>query len=137
MCHDATIQRMPSAPRLNLLGNKSQNAKTSVSENDVATSKASHAISSHNVDVNSQSSIAKLSSQELQAQLLAAASQMIAQTEDVGERFTDEVRAMHYGDANARNIRGKATAEERQSLIEEGIEVFALPELGHLGKTLQ
>ena len=45
----------------------------------------------------------------------------------VGEDFADEARAMHYGDAEQRDIYGEATAEDAVELMEEGIEVLPLP----------
>lgn len=44
--------------------------------------------------------------------------------EDVGGEFADEVRKMHYGEADERNIRGTATVDEAHDLFEEGIEIF-------------
>ncbi|TXC66247.1 DUF1178 family protein [Piscinibacter aquaticus] len=62
-----------------------------------------------------------------QAAALQAVQQLMARTEDVGERFPEEARRIHYGEAEARGIRGRATAEDAQALREEGIEVVALP----------
>jgi hypothetical protein len=56
-----------------------------------------------------------------------AVQQVMAHTEDVGEHFADEARAIHYGDAPERGIRGQATLQERHELAEEGIEVVSLP----------
>lgn len=53
--------------------------------------------------------------------------QIVAQSEHVGERFADEARSIHLGDAPARSIYGKATADETRSLLEEGISVAPLP----------
>lgn len=47
--------------------------------------------------------------------------------EDVGNRFPEEARAIHYGDAEMRQIYGEASLEEANDLIEEGIEVAPLP----------
>jgi len=46
--------------------------------------------------------------------------------EDVGERFADEVRAIHYGDKEERGIHGTATAHEQYDLHNEGIDVINL-----------
>ena len=51
----------------------------------------------------------------------------MSRTEDVGDRFAEEARRIHYGEAAERGIRGQASAEEREALREEGIETFALP----------
>jgi len=47
--------------------------------------------------------------------------------EDVGSKFSDEVRKMHYGESDHRGIRGHATAEEIEDLSEEGIDTYAIP----------
>jgi hypothetical protein len=47
--------------------------------------------------------------------------------EDVGERFPEEARKIHYGEADQRGLIGKATADEAIALLEEGIEIAPLP----------
>ncbi len=54
---------------------------------------------------------------------------LLAAAEDVGARFPEEARKIHYGEAEARGIRGSASSEEVRSLLDEGIEVIALPAL--------
>ena len=49
-------------------------------------------------------------------------------SEDVGDRFADEARKIHHGEAEARGIIGKASNDEAKSLIEDGIEIAPLPE---------
>lgn len=49
------------------------------------------------------------------------------QSEDVGERFSEEARRIHYGDAEERAIRGKARKDELIELMEEGIPVLPVP----------
>lgn len=63
--------------------------------------------------------------------------EIVAQTEDVGERFADQARAMHQGDIAQRNIRGRASPEVAMALIEEGIDVVPLPDLPAIKETLQ
>ena len=46
--------------------------------------------------------------------------------EDVGDKFATEVRAMHYGDKEERNIHGTASYEDTSKLIDEGINVLPL-----------
>ncbi|MFT3856367.1 MAG: DUF1178 family protein [Aquabacterium sp.] len=65
--------------------------------------------------------------QTLQAMYLQAVRHVIAHTEDVGESFAEEVRSIHQGEAPQRAIRGQASAEEREALREEGIDVLSLP----------
>ena len=49
--------------------------------------------------------------------------------EYVGDRFPNEARAIHYGDAEERQIYGEATIKDAQDLIEEGIPVAPIPSL--------
>ncbi|MBC6442474.1 MAG: DUF1178 family protein [Rhodobacteraceae bacterium] len=61
-------------------------------------------------------------------QALAALRRKVeAHTEDVGENFAAEARAIHEGEAPERAIRGAAKPEEATSLIEDGIPVAPLP----------
>ncbi len=50
-------------------------------------------------------------------------------TEDVGQKFAEEARKIHYEEAEARGIRGEATAKEVHDLQEEGIDISLLPSL--------
>jgi hypothetical protein len=52
--------------------------------------------------------------------------------DNVGERFPEEARKIHYGDAEQRDIYGKASADEAQSLRDEGISISQLPTLPKL-----
>lgn len=49
--------------------------------------------------------------------------------DDVGERFPEEARKIHYGEAEERGLIGKASAEEAAALLEEGIAIAPLPVL--------
>jgi hypothetical protein len=52
--------------------------------------------------------------------------------ENVGERFPEEARRIHYGDAEEREIYGRATLEEAKELVEEGVSVRPLPDVPEL-----
>lgn len=60
-------------------------------------------------------------------ELVAKLREIVKNTEDVGERFPEEARKIHYEEAPKRSIRGKASAEDAQALSEEGIEFSSLP----------
>ena len=62
-----------------------------------------------------------------QAAWLRAVQHVMATTDDVGERFAEEARRIHYGEIDERAIRGQATLDEAQALQEEGIAVMPLP----------
>ena len=53
--------------------------------------------------------------------------ELLTKSEDVGAQFPEEARRIHYQEAPARTIRGQATQEEHDSLVEEGIPVARLP----------
>jgi hypothetical protein len=59
--------------------------------------------------------------------LVAKLREMVRNTEDVGERFPEEARKIHYDEAEKRAIRGKASREEAEALSEEGIDFSQLP----------
>jgi hypothetical protein len=99
MCGDTAVSKMLSAPRLNL------GASAPESRQDVAT----------------------VPGPELQAAWLKMVRHVMANTDDVGERFPEEARRIHYGEAQERGIRGQASREETEALLEEGIGVVPLP----------
>jgi hypothetical protein len=53
--------------------------------------------------------------------------ELLTKTEDVGKAFPSEARKIYYDEAPARAIRGEATAEEHDELVDEGIPVARLP----------
>ncbi|HUJ00969.1 MAG TPA: DUF1178 family protein [Usitatibacter sp.] len=64
---------------------------------------------------------------EARARALAALRKYIlANTEDVGRRFPEVARRIHYGEEEARGIRGRASVQEARELVEEGVSVAAV-----------
>ncbi|MGQ0558266.1 MAG: DUF1178 family protein [Sphingosinicella sp.] len=61
------------------------------------------------------------------AELASAQRKLLAGSEHVGDRFPQEARAIHLGEAEARAIHGRATADDAKSLVEDGIPVSPLP----------
>ena len=82
-------------------------------------------------DVTTPTSTPLLMSQEreLRAKLRELRDHIVKNADNVGERFPNEARKMHYGDIEHRPIYGEASPDEARSLIEEGVEVSALPVL--------
>lgn len=122
LCGDARIQKMLTAPRLNLRRSR-EREPTSLVDNPGK-------VSSAEMGPTAPGSL-------MQAQLLSAMRLLLAKTEDVGERFADEARAMHQGEMDPRSIRGRATPEVAMALLEEGIEVMPLLIPPALKETLQ
>lgn len=65
----------------------------------------------------------------LRAALRALRDKVVSEADDVGDRFAEEARKIHFEDAPARQIYGQATREDVSSLIEDGIEILPLPHL--------
>lgn len=64
---------------------------------------------------------------ELAAKLKELRDHVLKTADNVGRKFPDEARKMHYGDIEHRAIYGEATTEEARALIDEGVEVAPLP----------
>ncbi|WP_269931143.1 DUF1178 family protein [Aminobacter sp. HY435] len=66
-----------------------------------------------------------------QRKMMAALKEMSAKVrenaENVGDKFAEEARKIHFGETEARGIYGAATIEEAQGLAEDGIEFMPLP----------
>jgi hypothetical protein len=61
------------------------------------------------------------------AEMAVMQRKLLENSEHVGDRFPDEARAIHLGEAEARAIHGRASREDAQSLAEDGIPVAPLP----------
>jgi hypothetical protein len=100
MCDDKAITRLPSAPRLN--------------------------VSTQRGDAAGPPAAIEIAVARQQGRWLRAVREMIASTEDVGDRFPEEARRIHYGESEVRGIRGRASNEDAEALRDEGIEVVAM-----------
>ncbi|MEZ5871138.1 MAG: DUF1178 family protein [Nitratireductor sp.] len=74
--------------------------------------------------------MASLSTEQLEiiARMRALKEELISKSENVGEKFSEEARKIHYGEKPARGIYGKASMEEAAELLDEGIDVVAIPD---------
>jgi hypothetical protein len=115
LCASTEITRLPSAPRLNVSGARETTAVVAASAG---------------ADVIEPIAAA-------QAAWMRAVRHMMANTVDVGPRFAEEARRIHYGEKAQRGIRGQATREEALALREEGIEVMSVPLPAGLADGLQ
>lgn len=64
---------------------------------------------------------------EMIEKLKEAVSEVRRNSEDVGEKFPEEARKIHYGESSPRGIIGQASRDEAEALIDEGIEIAPLP----------
>jgi hypothetical protein len=67
--------------------------------------------------------------QEIRAKLKELRDHLVKNADNVGAKFPEEARKMHYGETEHRSIYGVATPEEAKELSEEGIEFHPLPSL--------
>src|SRR6195256_3452762 len=82
-------------------------------------------------DTTAQGSTPLLMAQELElrAKIKELRDHIVKNADNVGERFPNEARKMHYGDIEHRPIYGEASPDEARALIDEGVEVSPLPVL--------
>lgn len=106
-CHSAAITALPSGPYVRRAGRGSE---------DVAPV--------DQVVTNTTSSDVQLPSPEVVQKLFASLATMARKAENVGARFPEEARRIHYEEAPARTIRGIANSDETRELLEEGILVL-------------
>jgi len=118
VCNDAEVTKMPSAPRLNLGHDAPGPAPVPAQAAAVQ-------------------DVAQMTPQHLQAAWMKMVRHVMANTEDVGAQFAEEARKIHYGETENRNIRGQASREETEALLDEGIDVLPLPVPAGLKESLQ
>jgi hypothetical protein len=61
------------------------------------------------------------------AQLKALSEKIRENADYVGDKFAEEARKIHFGEADARGIYGEATLDEAKSLAEDGVEFMPIP----------
>ena len=61
------------------------------------------------------------------AEMATLQKKLLEKSDNVGDRFPDEARAIHLGEAEARAIHGRASRDDARDLIEDGIPVSPLP----------
>ncbi len=131
MCGDAAITKRLSAPRLNFgaVDTGRRDDAAAKADEQAASTQAGAAPSGVNPSAQALVANAPLP-QEMMSAWMEMAKRMIANTADVGDKFAEEARKIHYGEVEERGIRGRATRDETEALLEEGINVmpFVLPE---------
>lgn len=135
MCADKSVQKLPSAPRLNLGGRQGPDTSGKPSPSPCTAAGAEEGAAARNLPA--VAGVPAGASHAEQAAFLKALRHVVANTEDVGTRFADEARRMHYGEEEARSIRGQTSVREAVELMEEGIDVMPLPLPAAIKGTLQ
>lgn len=119
LCGCDQIQKMPSAPRLNLKAAKGRAApQTAPAPPTAEAAPSAPAVPSAPIPPELQA---------LQQAVFKHMRQALRHSTDVGERFADEARRIHHGESKEKAIHGVATPEQAEALLEEGIAVLPLP----------
>ncbi len=129
VCSSHEIHRLPSAPRLNLSGAREPRASAVPAGAGPGTTPAVPATVRQPAPPTPPAMTPEAAAHAavMQAAYLHAVRELMARTEDVGPRFAEEARRIHYGETEERQIRGKTTPDEAEALREEGIEFFSVP----------
>ena len=79
----------------------------------------------------SKTPVAMVSPQEkeFRAKLKELRDHLTKNADNVGAKFPEEARKMHYGESEHRSIYGEASPQEAKELLEEGVELHPLPVL--------
>ena len=120
VCGSAKVEKAIMAPRI--VGKKGRGRATPPPEPATTTTTPEAAPSG-------STSLLLAQERELRSKLKELRDHIVKNADNVGERFANEARAMHYGDKEHRPIYGEASPDEAKSLIDEGIEVSPLPTL--------
>ena len=121
LCGSAKVEKAIMAPRI--VGKKGRGRATPPPEPVATTTTTPEAAPS------GPTSLMMAQERELRAKLKELRDHIVKNADNVGERFPNEARKMHYGDIEHRPIYGEASPEEARSLIDEGVEVSPLPVL--------
>jgi hypothetical protein len=120
VCNTTEVRRLPSAPYVQT--RSAQTPAPSASQDSAVPAASARAPAAPVTSTGMPSATAV-------AELLGTLRRMAKSAEDVGERLPEEARRIHYGEAEARDIRGAASRDEVEELLEEGIMLVPVPPL--------
>ncbi len=66
---------------------------------------------------------------EIRQAMLALRNKVLTEAEDVGDKFAEEARKIHFKEVDARGIYGEATREEVAGLVEDGVDFMPIPSI--------
>lgn len=127
ICSATEVSRMPSAPRLNLSGATRTRQDGAQAREAEGAQGAQASQGRHWESAKEGGTTGAQRAREFEAMALRMLREVVGNAENVGDRFAEEARRIHYNEAPARSIRGVSTPEDARALVDEGIEVMALP----------
>lgn len=114
-CGSAKVEKAIMAPRLSSASKKRKTAG------------APQPVAMQNTQENSHVAMISPQEQEFRTKLKELREHLTKNSDNVGTKFPEEARKMHYGETEHRSIYGEASPKDAKELLEEGIEFHPLP----------
>jgi len=115
ICNSTKVRKAPMAPNISKSGVKDKSSRLKSEKREINLSNDSN---------NGEMKVAVEKAVEAMKELQATIEKNF---ENVGEKFPEEARKIHYGEADSRRIYGETSVEQAEELIEEGIEIATIP----------
>ncbi len=137
VCADVAISKAPMAPRLSTRGG-SDETEPEPARAPAAAGRSANLFPGNDrrrreevfhAPTDAPSAKAAALAVEAARALRALRDEVAKSCDYVGEKFAEEARKMHYGEAEKRSIYGETTFDEAKELRDEGIEIQPLPRL--------
>ncbi|MBN34937.1 MAG: hypothetical protein CMM46_09205 [Rhodospirillaceae bacterium] len=121
VCGDTSIEKTLMAPNVSTTKSSAKGVSTPAAEVPAAPSGDSVMLAHQ-----------KERAGQIMAMMRAVRDHVEQNFDNVGTKFADEAKKIHYGEAEKRNIYGQATKEQAQELVDDGIEFGQLPDVPKL-----
>jgi hypothetical protein len=129
VCGSAKVEKAIMAPRIVSKKGRERQETAAVPVPAPAPTPAAPAEAASTPQAQGSTPLMMAQERELRAKLKELRDHIVKNADNVGEKFPNEARKMHYGEIEHRPIYGEASPEEARALIEEGVEVSPLPVL--------
>lgn len=107
MCGDEKISKAVMAPSVGRKGNQASTGETTPK--------------------NAGEQMATGSAKDMMAIMSKLQNYVETNFENVGKKFPEEARKIHFGETEERGIYGEASAEETKALLDDGVDIFPMP----------
>jgi len=115
ICSSTKVRKAPMAPNISKLGGKDKPSRPQSEKKEM------------NLSNDSQDGEMKVAVEKAVGAMKELQATIEKNFENVGEKFPEEARKIHYGETDSRGIYGEATVEQAEELIEEGVEIATIP----------
>ena len=121
-CGDSRIVRAPMAPRIGKGG-----GKRTVTDVEMPAETTAPLPAAPSPEQQQMAALARQMPKELRDALMKVRAEVEKNCDNVGDKFAEEARKIHYGESDKRGIYGETSDDEAEALAEEGIEFGRLP----------